>query len=128
MREQPSAAELIQAVADFLRADALPQLEGLTAFHARVAVNVLEIVKRELEMGPGADAAELAGLRALLGRDGTLGALNRDLCARIAADEMSLETPGLLQHLLRVAQDKLSVDQPGYSTYQRLVSSNKEED
>jgi uncharacterized protein DUF6285 len=128
MREQPSAPELIQAVADFLRSDALPQLDGLTAFHARVAVNVLETVKRELEMGPRADAAELAGLRALLGRDGSLDSLNRDLCARIAGNEMSLESPGLLQHLMRVAQDKLSVDQPGYSTYQRLLSSKKEKD
>jgi len=128
MHEQPSAPELIQAVADFLRDDALPKLDGLTAFHARVAVNVLEIVKRELEMGPRADAAELAGLRALLGRDGSLDALNQDLCARIAANEMSLESPGLLQHLLRVALGKLSVDQPGYSTYQRLVSSQKEKD
>jgi hypothetical protein len=128
MREQPGAPELIQAVADFLRSDAMPRLEGLTAFHARVAVNVLEIVRRELELGPRADAAELAGLRALLGRDGSLDSLNRDLCARIGRDELSLESPGLLQHLMRVAQDKLSVDQPGYSTYQRLVSSKKEED
>ncbi len=128
MREQPSASELIQAVADFLRDDAIPKLDGLTAFHARVAVNVLETVKRELELGSQADAQELAGLRALLGRDGPLDALNGDLCARIARNEMSLESPGLLQHLLRVTLDKLSVDQPGYSTYQRLVSSKTEKD
>jgi hypothetical protein len=128
MREQPSAPELIQSVADFLRSDALPQLEGLTAFHARVAVNVLEIVKRELERGPQADAAELAGLRTLLGRDGSLDGLNQALCARIAGNELSLESPGLLEHLMRVALGKLSVDQPGYSTYQRLVSSQKEKD
>lgn len=128
MREQPSAPELLQAVADFLRDDAIPKLEGLTAFHARVAVNALETVKRELELGAQADTSELAGLRALLGREGSLEVLNRELCARIAAGEMSLETPGLPQHLLRVALDKLSVDQPGYSTYQRLVSSKKEKD
>ena len=128
MREQPSAPELIQAVADFIRDDALPKLEGLTAFHARVAVNVLEIVKRELELGAQADAAELAGLRELLGGNGPLEALNRELCARIAADEMSLDTPGLARHLLRVALDKLAVDQPGYSTYQRLASSQQEKD
>lgn len=128
MHEQPSAPELIQAVADFLRVDALPKLDGLTAFHARVAVNVLEIVMRELEMGPRADAAELAGLRALLGREGSLDVLNQELCTRIAGNEMSLESPGLLEHLMRVALGKLSVDQPGYSTYQRLASSQKEKD
>lgn len=128
MREQPTATQLIQAVADFLRNDALPKLEGLTAFHARVAVNVLETVKRELEMGPAADAAELAGLKTLLRQDGSLDALNQELCARIAGNEMSLESPGLLEHLMRVALGKLSVDQPGYSTYQRLASSQKEKD
>lgn len=123
MREQPACTELIQSVVDFLRDDALPQLDGLTAFHARVAVSVLEIVKRELEIGSRADADELAGLRALLGQQGTLEELNRTLCARIAEGSMSLGTEGLLQHLFDRTIDRLAVDQPGYSTYLRLTSA-----
>jgi hypothetical protein len=121
MDEQPSAAELVQAVAEFLEQDALPRLEGLAAFHARVAISVLGIVRRELEIGPHARAEELAGLKALLGRQGTAEELNSELCERIAGGGMSLATPGLLQHLMHSAMDKLAVDQPAYSTYRRLA-------
>ncbi|KRB79912.1 DUF6285 domain-containing protein [Noviherbaspirillum sp. Root189] len=126
MREQPSAPELIQAVADFLRDDALPRLDGLTAFHARVAVSLLEIVRRELELGPEADAQERARLQDLLGNEGGLDALNRELCERIARGEADARTPGLMPHLLRTGLDKLAVDQPGYSTYLRLQQHNLE--
>lgn len=127
MREQPTSAELIQSVVDFLRDDAMPKLDGLTAFHARVAVSVLEIVRRELEIGPRADADELAGLHALLGKRGSLEDLNRELCARIADGTMSLATPGLLQHLFDSTINRLAVDQPGYSTYLRLTSAKPQE-
>lgn len=120
MREQPSMIELIQSVTDFLRDDAMPKLDGLTAFHTRVAVSLLEIVRRELELGPQADAAECAGLRALLGKEGDAGTLNRELCMRIADGSLSSDSPGLMQHLVARALDKLAVDQPGYSTCKRL--------
>lgn len=126
MSEQPSASQLIQAVADFLRDDALPRLDGLTAFHARVAVSLLEIVRREIEQGPAAEAQERASLQSLLGSDGDLDALNRELCARIARGEVNAHTPGLMPHLLRTGLAKLAVDQPGYSTYQRLQQHKPE--
>jgi Domain of unknown function (DUF6285) len=125
MREQPSAPELIQAVTDFLRDDALPRLEGLTAFHARVAVSLLEIVRREIELGPDADTQERASLQVLLRSEGGLDALNRELCARIARGEVDPRTPGLMPHLLRTGLAKLAVDQPGYSTYRRLQQQHK---
>lgn len=120
MREQPSSLQLLQAVTDFLREDALPRLEGLTAFHARVAISLLGIVIRELEQGPAADAQELASLRELLGTEGDLDALNRELCKRIASGDITEQTPGLMPLLLRTGLAKLAVDQPAYSTYQRL--------
>lgn len=120
MREQPRAAELIQAVADFLRDDALPRLDGLTAFHMRVAVSVLEIVRRELDLGPAADAREQARLAALLGHDGHLERLNEELCARIADGTYTPQHEALMQHLTATVLDKLAVDQPGYATFRRL--------
>lgn len=126
MREQPTSIQLIQSVVDFLRDDLMPKLDGLTAFHARVAVSVLEIAQRELETGPRADAAELAGLRALLDMDGTPEELNKELCERIARGEMSADTPGLVQHLFACAMDKLAVDQPGYSTFVRLKEQQQQ--
>jgi hypothetical protein len=121
MDEQPAAAELVQAVADFLRDDALPRLDGLAAFHARVAISVLGIVRRELEMGPAARARERGALRDLLRRDGSLQDLNDALSRHIADGSMTLATPGLLPHLMASAMDKLAIDQPAYSTYRRLL-------
>lgn len=125
MREQPTSIQLIQSVIDFLHDDVTPGLDGLTAFHARVAISLLKIVQRELETGPRADAAEQDGLETLLGKAGTLDELNQELCARIADGNISLDTSGLLPHLLRTTLDKLAVDQPRYSTYLRLTDAAK---
>lgn len=76
MQNRPTAAELIEAVREFLEPLA-PELSGRAAFLARVAGNVLSMVERELALAPEASAAEHARLTALLGQDGTLEALNR---------------------------------------------------
>ncbi len=121
MQDQPTAAELVDIVADFIRNHAMPQLQGHAAFHARVAANALDIVKRELELAPRANAGEHERLKALLGRDGTLEDLNRELCARIASGEMTLATPGLADHLWEITLTKLAIDQPNYSGYVRAL-------
>jgi hypothetical protein len=119
MQDQPSAVELVDIVADFIRNHAMPQLQGHAAFHARVAANALDIVKRELQLAPKAGSEEHERLKKLLGHDGTLDELNRDLCARIETGELSLETPGLAEHLWAVTMTKLAIDQPNYSGYVR---------
>jgi hypothetical protein len=124
MYDPPSAAELVTAVREFLEEQAMPRLEGRTAFHARVAVNALAIVARQLELGPAAEAAERERLAALLGHDGPLDALNRDLCWRIRSGELGLETTGLVAHLRATTLDKLAVDQPRYSGYRRALEQD----
>ena len=121
MQDRPRAPELIEAVREFLER-ILPELKGHSAFHGRVAANVLDIVKRELELAPATDAAEHARLRALLGADGTLDELNRLLCRRIASGEMALDAPGLVAHLRETTLAKLAVDQPRYPGYRRALA------
>lgn len=125
MQDQPTAAELVEAVAEFIRNHAMPQLQGHTAFHARVAANALDIVKRELEIAPVANADEAARLKALLGRDGSLEDLNRDLCARIEGGVVGLDTPGLADHLWTTTLTKLAIDQPNYSGYRRAIEEGR---
>ncbi len=122
MREHPSQTELLQAVIDFLQSEALPQLAGQTAFHARVAANVLGIVLREQQGSPPADADESGRLAVLLGRNGKLEELNAELCRRIATDAIRLETPGLAEHLWASTLAKLAVDQPGYASYRQVLA------
>lgn len=113
---EPAATQLIEAVAGYLENVALPKLEGHTAFHGRVAINVLNIVAREMALGPAADAAEAARLAALLDAHADLDALRRMLCAKLSAGEMTIETPGLAEHLLATAIDRVKIEQPNYAS------------
>ena len=63
MQDRPSADKLLAAVRAFITDSAAPQLSGHAAFHARVAVNVLDILAREAALGPGFAAAETARLK-----------------------------------------------------------------
>lgn len=111
--------ELVEAVRDFLEQKAMPELKGHTAFHARVAANALSIVARELEQGPNSAKGELERLRTLLGHDGTLEDLNRELSRRIRAGDFTLTTPGLADHLTITTGEKVAIDQPNYSGLKR---------
>lgn len=115
MPGQPSAAEMAEAVRNYLTERVIPQLKGHDAFHGRVAANVLGILQRELELGPEADDEARERLTTLLGAEGTLDELNRMLCKKIRAGEMSLSTPGLLEHLRKTTERQLAIDQPNYS-------------
>jgi hypothetical protein len=119
MMDQPSMRELVEAVRDFLEQKAMPELKGHTAFHARVAANALSIVMRELELGPQSAQDERIRLAALLGHDGTLGELNRELCRHIRSGAFDLKTPGLAEHLTITTREKVGIDQPGYAGLKR---------
>jgi Domain of unknown function (DUF6285) len=115
MMDQPSAVELVKAVQAFLETRAIPELKGHTAFHARVAANALAIVARELEQGPRAAESELIRLRTMLGMDGDLEALNRELCRRIRDGAADISAPAMAEHLRLSTVDKVRIDQPNYS-------------
>src|SRR5215510_8677148 len=88
MQDRPTLAELLDAVRGFLEHDALDALDGTAKFHARVAVNVLAIALRELELEPAHLAAEWQRLDALLGpmpMPADPGALGQGLRARSEA-------------------------------------------
>jgi aminoglycoside phosphotransferase (APT) family kinase protein len=63
--DAPSAAQLLEAVREFLDSDVLGATEGRVRFHVRVAANVIAMVGRELQLGTelaAAHALRLAGL------------------------------------------------------------------
>ena len=119
MQDQPTPVELVNAVAEFLRADVAPQLSGHAAFKLRVGLNALDLVVRQLTLEASGDAAELERLSKLLGTSGSLEELNRLLSARIASGEVSFDTPGLTEHVWQTTLDKLAIDQPNYASYRR---------
>jgi len=126
MHDRPTPAELLEAVATFLRDHVVAQAtSGQVAFHARVAANALDIARRQVALAPAAHAREHAALVNLLGADPShdLAQLNQLLCERIAGGVMDLDTPGLADCLWQITLDKLAVDQPRYETYLRHQGS-----
>ncbi|MDA9475885.1 hypothetical protein XI03_15535 [Bradyrhizobium sp. CCBAU 65884] len=124
MQDEPTPIELTKSVADFLRNDITPLISGHQAFKLRVAINILDLVTRQLTREEGSDAEEVARLRALLGIDGSVTELNHALAERIAKGEVDLATPGLAEHLWQTTMDKLAVDQPNYASYKRELGRN----
>ena len=115
MQNRPSAAELIEAVREFLQQAVTPQLSGHTAFHAKVAINVLAIVQRELELGPAQAAEERHRLADFLGHDGDLSALNRDLVVAVRQGRYDDRQAALVKLLQQVIEGKLKIDNPRYA-------------
>ena len=114
-QDRPTAAELLAAIADFLREEAIPALD-LSAprlgFQMRVAANSLAILEREARLGPAADARELERLRKLLGRDGALEDLNRLLAQALRTGQRDESDPALMAHLEATIADKIAIANP----------------
>ncbi len=126
MQDLPTSLEIVGVVSDFLRDQVLPELEGRTRFHALVAANALDIVRRELETAPSANTMEIARLQALLSSKETdLEELNSKLSARIERGDLTLDTPGLKEHLWTSTLTKLAIDQPKYSAYKKALKEKR---
>lgn len=116
MQDRPSAIELLEAVSEYLERDVMP-LEGRVGFHGRVARNVVDIVRRELDQGPEADRRERAGLESLLGEPvgehaDDLRSANAELAAGIRSGAVDDRREELLAHLRQTATDKLRIANP----------------
>jgi hypothetical protein len=122
MQDEPTPIELTSAVADFLRKEITPMISGHNAFKLRVAINILDLVTRQLTLAEGSDAREVERLTGLLAMKGSVMELNRVLAERIMKGEVDLGTPGLAEHLWQSTMDKLAVDQPNYASYKHELA------
>jgi hypothetical protein len=118
---------LLEAVQHFLETDAVPALEGPKKFHARVAANVLAIVRRELESEDAQLHAEWERLRELLGFAAApptdraelrrqVGQHTAELCERIRAGDADADPwrSAVTAHVRWTVEDKLRVANPKY--------------
>lgn len=127
MQDRPTFSELLEAVQGFLESDVVPALEGPKKFHARVAANVLAIVRRELDSEDAQLHGEWRRLDELLrtaeplpaDRDALRRQLRErstELCARIRRGEADsgLWHDAVLKHIRQTVVDKLAVANPKY--------------
>lgn len=114
LHDRPTVAELVGAVREYLERDVMPATEGRIAFHARVAVNVLGMVERELAIGGAQNAIEHRRLVELLGHEGTVRELTAELARGIRAGEWDARRDEAIDHVRATVHAKLEVANPKY--------------
>jgi len=113
-QDRPDASELVAAVREFLERDVMAATDGRVQFHTRVAVNVLNVVERELKLGPGLEPAERSRAAALLGHDGAADKLERELAAAIRGGALDDRLDQVRAHVRATVREKLLIANPGY--------------
>ena len=124
MSAHPPTGELLESVAHFLRDELLPSLGGAQGFKLRISINAIDLVRREIDLQGAADERERARLAELVG-GASLEAMRQALCEKIASGALTLDHPGLRQHLRATAMDRLAIDQPSYSAYRAAITQNR---
>jgi Domain of unknown function (DUF6285) len=104
----PTAAQLVEAVREFLEGDVATATEGRVRFHARVAANVCAIVERELALGPAQAEAEADRLAALGVAD------EAELVAAIRRGDLGGRYDEVAAAVRETVRDKLLVANPKY--------------
>jgi hypothetical protein len=113
----PTAAELVEAVREFLEADVLAATDGRVRFHTRVAINVLAMVERELVAGPDQAVAHRARLASLGFAD------DAALAAAIRRGDLDDRWSEVKAAVSASVADKLAVANPRYGDDQEQPPS-----
>ena len=121
--DRPNVDELLEAVEEFLRDKAMPALDGHLNFNARVAANVVGIVRREVAQSDQIEADQAERLTDILGHEGELRELNRELCLQIRNGDIPLDDSKLMNHLQQFALEEIGVDNPRYSAYRKAMGT-----
>jgi hypothetical protein len=104
----PTSEQLVESVREWLERDVIPGTTGRLQFHARVAVNVLAMVERELALG-----TEQASVHAQ--RLAQLGCVDDDeLARRIRNGELDDRLEEVRTLVWASVRDKLAVANPRY--------------
>ena len=106
--DRPTASELVESVREWIERDVMPATDGRLRFHARVAVNVLSMAERELDLGGDQHARHLARLDQLGCVD------DAELARRIRAGELDHRADEVRQLVRESVEDKLKVANPGH--------------
>ena len=109
LHDAPTAAQLVEAVREFLEGDVMASAEGRVRFHARVAGRVLSQVERELAAGDAPARAHATRLAAL----GC--ATDADLAAAIRSGALDARTPEVTPVVRAAVAAKLAVANPTYA-------------
>ncbi len=111
-RSIPDPSTLLSATTKYLEQELMPTLSGYHRFQTRVTVNVLNMIRRELEMRSAFESSERDRLWQLVGHQGPANALNDELCDMIRSGQINLNDPALRAHLRQSLADALAINNP----------------
>ncbi len=121
MNYRPTAAELLDAIAELLETEVLAAVPAELQHKVRVAGNLSRILQREWLLEPAARQRELSLLAGLLGHEGDIGDLRAELSDRLSnADgggDADFERRAW-DVLVAVARDDLAVVKPGHDGWE----------
>ena len=106
--DAPTAAQLVEAVREFLERDVRDATDGRVRFHARVAANVLGMVERELAAGDRQRSEHHERLAGLGVAD------DAELAAAIRSGAVEPGSPALVEALWETTLAKVAVANPEY--------------
>jgi hypothetical protein len=106
--DRPTAAELLEALHEWMERDLLPGVDGRLQFHTRVAINMIDIVRRELELGPDQEVQHQDVLSSFGMKD------DAELAAAIREGAFDTNLVDVLNRLRPVVEDKVRVANPRY--------------
>jgi len=108
LHDVPTAEQLVESVREWIERDLIPGTSGRLQFHARVAMNVLAMVERELALGDAQAAVHAARLDVLGCAD------EAELAARIRSGALDDRLPEVRELVWASVRDKLAVANPKY--------------
>lgn len=120
MQYEPSAEDLLAAMAELLEDELLPALPDALKHKCRVAANLARILERQERLGPDATARESEALRALLGEDGGSEALSARLAQRIREDDGPQFQRDAWEALVAISRDDLAIAKPGHDAWEGI--------
>lgn len=112
----PKATVLLEAAMKYLESELMPTLAGYHRFQTRVTVNVLNTVRRELELRGAQAEAEHSRLVAILGHDGDVETMSRELADKIRTGAISIDDRALRAHVRQSLADALAINNPKWLT------------
>ena len=117
--DRPTNAELVEVVSEFLEKEIKTNLPAHLAFKTQIAINVLNIIKRE-QQNREILSKESKEILLNLFKDPNKANI-KELAKQIETDELRLDDKELQEALIEITKKKISVDNPKYSTYKKLI-------
>jgi len=120
MQYEPSAEQLLAAIAELLEDEVLAAVPDALKHKCRVAGNLARILERQEALGPAGAARERERLAALAGTAGSADTveLSRQLAQRIKTDDDPDFQRSAWDALVAICREDLAIAKPGHDAWE----------